>query len=65
MSGPVSTCDLAPSAGGGCGEVCEVEVTEGRQATVRAFPVRRALPQRARRGAGPLCFADHMGAPPG
>jgi redox-sensitive bicupin YhaK (pirin superfamily) len=60
VSGPVSTRDTAPSAGGatpGPG----IEVTNGRQATVGAFPVRRALPQRLRRCVGPWCFADHMG----
>ena len=64
MSGPVSTSDVTPSAEGAASEEACVEVSDGRQATVGAIPVRRALPQRARRRVGPWCFADHMGPAP-
>jgi redox-sensitive bicupin YhaK (pirin superfamily) len=37
------------------------ELLAGRQATVGSMPVRRVLPQRARRTVGAWCFADHLG----
>lgn len=61
MSGPVRTEDVAgaPASATPPGQV--VEVTESREATVGAFAVRRALPQRQRRTVGAWCFADHLG----
>ena len=38
-----------------------VDVGEGRQTTVGGIPVRRPLPQRARRTVGAWCFVDHFG----
>jgi redox-sensitive bicupin YhaK (pirin superfamily) len=38
-----------------------VDVGEGRQTTVGGIPVRRSLPQRARRTVGAWCFVDHFG----
>lgn len=38
-----------------------LEITESRASQVGSFPVRRALPRRARRTVGPWCFVDHMG----
>ena len=39
----------------------DVEILPSHHASVGAFDVRRALPQRGRRTVGPWCFADHMG----
>ncbi len=39
----------------------DVEIRPSHHASVGAFDVRRALPQRGRRTVGPWCFADHMG----
>lgn len=38
-----------------------IHVTDSRTAMVGKTPVRRALPQRARRTVGAWCFADHIG----
>lgn len=40
---------------------CEIEVTEGRTATVGAISVNRLVPRRTRRTVGAWCFVDHMG----
>lgn len=62
MSGPATQADVAlagddaPVSGTGA-----VEITESIEARVGAFPVRRALPRRARRSIGAWCFIDHMG----
>ena len=42
-------------------DAAEIDVLPSHHATVGAFDVRRALPQRGRRTVGPWCFADHMG----
>ena len=39
----------------------DLEVRPSHHASVGAFDVRRALPQRGRRTVGSWCFADHMG----
>ena len=39
----------------------DIEVGDGREATVGRFTVRRTLPRRGRRTVGAWCFADHMG----
>ncbi len=41
-----------------------IEVWASRETVVGDTPVRRALPQRARRTVGAWCFADHMGPLP-
>ena len=61
MSGPVSTSDVPPSTVVDRAVPCELEVVEGREATVGDLGVRRILPRRGRRAVGPWCFADHMG----
>ena len=61
MSGPVSIEDSAPDPEAGHPEACELELIEGRRATVGAFEVNRVLPRRPRRTVGSWCFADHMG----
>ncbi len=38
-----------------------LDLTDGRDTTVGAIRVRRALPTKARRTVGAWCFADHMG----
>ena len=60
MSGPVTNLDTdaVPAAGGPKGDI---EVMDGRSATVGAMAVRRALPQRGRRTVGAWCFFDHAG----
>lgn len=40
---------------------CDIEVTEGRAATVGAIAVNRLVPRRTRRTVGAWCFVDHMG----
>ena len=42
-------------------DAANLEIRPSHHATVGAFDVRRALPQRGRRTVGPWCFADHMG----
>jgi quercetin 2,3-dioxygenase len=39
----------------------DLEIRPSHHASVGAFDVRRALPQRGRRTVGPWCFADHLG----
>lgn len=39
----------------------DIEVTEGRSATVGAISVARLVPRRTRRNVGAWCFVDHMG----
>lgn len=61
MSGPVSTADVPASPQADAPRVCDLEVIEGRRATVGAFDVTRVLPRRGRRSVGAWCFVDHMG----
>lgn len=61
MSGPVTAADAIPEAETAASEPAVLEVTESRTSHVGAFPVRRALPRRARRTVGAWCFVDHMG----
>ena len=61
MSGPVTAADAIPEAETAAAEPAVLEVTESRASHVGAFPVRRALPRRARRTVGAWCFVDHMG----
>ncbi len=64
-SGPVATDDVPPAPrvqAGPPGPVVEME--PGRVAQVGSMPVRRVLPQRARRTVGAWCFADHVGPVP-
>lgn len=61
MSGPVTAADVAPEAAGPSAPPAAVEITQSRETQVGAFPVRRALPRRARRTVGAWCFLDHMG----
>lgn len=59
MSGPVSTTDVDDEPDRPTTPT--LEISESRQSTVGALPVRRALPRRQRRTVGPWCFVDHMG----
>jgi redox-sensitive bicupin YhaK (pirin superfamily) len=61
VSGPVSTSDVPPEPVTDPAVPCDLEVIEGRPATVGDFGVQRVLPGRARRTVGAWCFADHMG----
>lgn len=61
MSGPVDAADAGPDGSTTAAAAAAVEVTESRAGHVGAFPVRRALPRRARRTVGAWCFVDHMG----
>ena len=61
MSGPVTPADTAPAIEPSAATARTVEITESRSSQVGAFPVRRALPRRARRTVGAWCFIDHMG----
>ena len=60
MSGPITPLDADPVPTAGH-PVHEIDVMESRSAIVGAMPVRRALPQRARRTVGAWCFFDHAG----
>ena len=61
MSGPVGAEDVERPIPSGPPPGAVVEILASREATVGAFPVRRALPQRGRRTVGAWCFADHLG----
>src|SRR3954451_4868222 len=61
MSGPVSTADAPETPGQDEPERCEVEILDGREATVGGFAGRRVLPRRPRRTVGAWCFVDLMG----
>lgn len=61
VSGPVTAADATPEGGSSAADATVFEVTESRASQVGAFPVRRALPRRARRTVGAWCFVDHMG----
>jgi redox-sensitive bicupin YhaK (pirin superfamily) len=58
----VASVDVAGESAGA--EPRAIEIMESRDATVGAFPVRRALPRRQRRTVGAWCFVDHMGPAP-
>jgi redox-sensitive bicupin YhaK (pirin superfamily) len=59
----VTTGDADAVAAGGVGgePTAAVELAGAREAAIGALPIRRALPQRARRTIGAWCFLDHMG----
>ena len=61
MSGPVTTDDVVPAPETDAPVVCELDVVNGRAATVGGFEVSRVLPRRLRRTVGAWCFADQMG----
>src|SRR3984957_18082319 len=61
MSGPVTSADADVVAARTATESGQLEVLDSRATNVGAIPVRRALPQRARRTVGAWCFFDHGG----
>jgi quercetin 2,3-dioxygenase len=61
MSGPVTSTDVDMVAARAHSPSGLSEVLESRTANVGSIPVRRALPQRARRTVGAWCFFDHGG----
>lgn len=61
MSGPVASGDTPPEPQPTQAASPVLELTESRAGQVGSFPIRRALPRRARRSVGPWCFIDHMG----
>lgn len=61
MGGPVTTADTGTAVEPSQAPAAALEITQSRNGQVGAFPVRRALPRRARRTVGAWCFIDHMG----
>ena len=61
MSGPVTSADADAVATRTPSRTGELEILESRATTAGSVPVRRALPQRARRTVGAWCFFDHGG----
>jgi redox-sensitive bicupin YhaK (pirin superfamily) len=61
VSGPVTAADVGAGLEPAAAQAAVLEITESRVSQVGSFPVRRALPRRARRTVGAWCFADHMG----
>jgi hypothetical protein len=61
VNGPVTAADANTDAPPTAAQPAVLEVTESRLSQIGTFPVRRALPRRARRTVGPWCFIDHMG----
>jgi redox-sensitive bicupin YhaK (pirin superfamily) len=61
MSGPVTSADADMVATRTPSPTGEFDMLESRVANVGSVPVRRALPQRARRTVGAWCFFDHGG----
>jgi quercetin 2,3-dioxygenase len=61
MSGPVTSTDVEMVATRTPSRAGVAEILESRTTNVGSIPVRRALPQRARRTVGAWCFFDHGG----
>lgn len=61
MSGPICQPDDDGVTASDEPHECNIEVTEGRAATVGAIAVNRLVPRRTRRTVGAWCFVDHMG----
>ncbi len=61
MSGPVTSADVEMTAARASSPSGVTDILESRTANVGSIPVRRALPQRARRTVGAWCFFDHGG----
>jgi redox-sensitive bicupin YhaK (pirin superfamily) len=61
MSGPVTSTDVDMVAVPARSQSGVSDILESRTANVGSIPVRRALPQRARRTVGAWCFFDHGG----
>ena len=61
MSGPVNSTDVDMVAARASSPSGVSDMLESRTAIVGSLPVRRALPQRARRTVGAWCFFDHGG----
>jgi redox-sensitive bicupin YhaK (pirin superfamily) len=61
MSGPVISADVDTAAVRARPQSGVSEILDSRTANVGSIPVRRALPQRARRTVGAWCFFDHGG----
>jgi redox-sensitive bicupin YhaK (pirin superfamily) len=61
MSGPVTSADAEMVATRSPSQSGELDILESRATNVGSVPVRRVLPQRARRTVGAWCFFDHGG----
>jgi redox-sensitive bicupin YhaK (pirin superfamily) len=61
MSGPLGGADAPTLSERASATARAFDVSESRSTQVGTMPIRRALPQRARRTVGAWCFADHAG----